>query len=338
MLNKLKNIDWTRAMFLVPILLVAGISISHVISWYDLANPYSWALYLSVAIEIGAMTSLIAATKKIKGGVWFMFGLVTFIQVVGNIFYCYANIDETDTFFQKWIELTSPIFETMGTDADDIIPHKRWLALLEGGLLPLISLTSLHFYTKYERDDDDTPNHNNPTTPNHNNPTEKLDLEPTVVKNTTVQKDVENEVVSEGVSEVVNEVVNEEPNLVDEFVVTDEQYNEIMKKLSESNTVIEEVEESIQNPELVEEENPENEITWGDKRDDNYEEEVESLKVDKKELPELVKKTQEKFYPNTKETDLGRKTLKEEEGGKKTLVYNKRERREKNYPYRLKNI
>jgi hypothetical protein len=27
---------------------------------------------------------------------------------------------------------------------------KRWLAFLEGGLLPIISLTSLHFFTKYD--------------------------------------------------------------------------------------------------------------------------------------------------------------------------------------------
>ena len=27
---------------------------------------------------------------------------------------------------------------------------KRWLAFLEGGLLPVISLTSLHFFTKYD--------------------------------------------------------------------------------------------------------------------------------------------------------------------------------------------
>ena len=71
-------------MFLVPIFLVAGISISHVVAWYDITNPFSWAIYLSIAIEIGAITALIAATQKIKGGVWFMFGLVTFVQMVGN--------------------------------------------------------------------------------------------------------------------------------------------------------------------------------------------------------------------------------------------------------------
>ena len=78
-----------RAMFLIPILLVAGISISHVVSWYDLTNPISWAIYLSIAIEVGAMTALVAATNRIKGGVWFMFGLVTFIQMIGNIFFSF---------------------------------------------------------------------------------------------------------------------------------------------------------------------------------------------------------------------------------------------------------
>ena len=140
-----------RSMFLVPIFLVAGISISHVVAWYDITNPFSWAIYLSVAIEIGAITALIAATQKIKGGVWFMFGLVTFVQMIGNIFYSYKEIDPTGDLFKAWVELTSPIFEVFGTEPTDIIAHKRWLAILGGGLLPIISLTSLHFFVKYEK-------------------------------------------------------------------------------------------------------------------------------------------------------------------------------------------
>lgn len=87
-----------RTMFLVPIILVAGISISHVVSWYNIANPLSWAIYLSIAIEVGAMTALVAATNKINGGVWFMFGLVTFIQMVGNIFFTYKEIDQQEIY------------------------------------------------------------------------------------------------------------------------------------------------------------------------------------------------------------------------------------------------
>ena len=139
-----------RTMFLVPIILVAGISISHVVSWYDIANPFSWAVYLSIAVEVGAMTALVAATNKIKGGVWFMFGLITFIQMIGNIFFSYKEIDASSDLFKSWVELTGPLFEGLGSDPSDIISQKRWLAFLEGGLLPIISLTSLHFFTKYD--------------------------------------------------------------------------------------------------------------------------------------------------------------------------------------------
>ena len=141
-----------RSMFLIPILLVAAISISHVVTWYEMANPISWAIYLSIAIEVGAMTALVAATNKIRGGVWFMFGLVTFIQMIGNIFYSYYQIDETSELFKSWVELTSPIWEMAGTTST--IGLKRWLAFLEGGLLPLISLTSLHFFVTYEKEEE----------------------------------------------------------------------------------------------------------------------------------------------------------------------------------------
>ena len=158
-----KLIKWVknnpnRTMFLVPILLVAGISISHVVSWYDIANPISWAIYLSIAIEVGAMTARVAATNKIKGGVWFMFSLITFIQMIGNIFYSYKEIDQNGDLFKSWVELTGPIWEMIGSDTTDIPAMKRWLAFLEGGLLPIISLTSLHFFVKYDgKKEEETP-------------------------------------------------------------------------------------------------------------------------------------------------------------------------------------
>ena len=66
-----------RFMFLIPIILVAIISISHVVTWYDMANPIMWAVYLSVAIEIAAMTALVAASNRINqrnmAYVWFSY-------------------------------------------------------------------------------------------------------------------------------------------------------------------------------------------------------------------------------------------------------------------------
>lgn len=157
-------IDWIkknkssiiRVMFIIPILLVAAISISHVVSWYDMANPISWAIYLSIAVEIDAMTALSAASVKVKGfSVWMVFGIVTLIQFMGNIFFSYKEINLNDANFKSWVELVTPVFDMVGLDSSDPITHKRWLALLTGGLLPLISLTCLHFFIKYGGVDDD---------------------------------------------------------------------------------------------------------------------------------------------------------------------------------------
>jgi len=126
------------------------VSISHVTVWYDLANPFVWSIFMSISIEIGAMSALVATTNKIKGGVWFMFIIVTFIQMIGNIFFSYKEIDANGDLFKSWMELTNPVWEALGSDTSDIIASKRWLAFLEGGLLPIISLTSLHFFIKYD--------------------------------------------------------------------------------------------------------------------------------------------------------------------------------------------
>ena len=138
-----------RMAFLVPILSVAIISISHVVKWYDLANPISWAIYLSIAIEIAALSSIAAASVKVKGfSVWFVFIIVTLIQFIGNIYFSYTEINVSSKEFKDWAELTGPLFESF-SDIEDAVAQRRLLAILEGGLLPLISLTCLHFFIKY---------------------------------------------------------------------------------------------------------------------------------------------------------------------------------------------
>ena len=208
-LNWLKN-NPIRSMFLIPIFLVAGISISHVVSWYDIANPFQWAIYLSIAIEIGAITALIAATNRIQGGVWFMFGLVTFIQMVGNIFYCFKEIDPNGDLFIAWVELTSPIWDLLGTEETDVIGLKRWLAFLEGGLLPIISLTSLHFFVKYEKPDEIVEQVIEK--PIVEEVIEEPVVEEPVVEEPVIEEVIEEPVVEEPiVEEVIEEPVEEEP-------------------------------------------------------------------------------------------------------------------------------
>lgn len=148
LINKLMSIKretYVKNSFLMPILLVVVISISHVVTWYDIGNPFAWAMYLSFAIEIFALASISAASIHVsRGSIWFLFGIVTFIQMTGNIFFSFNDIDVNGELFQSWVELIQPLF-----DEWDSTDHRRFLAAIQGGSLPIMSLTALSFYLKF---------------------------------------------------------------------------------------------------------------------------------------------------------------------------------------------
>ena len=248
-----------RTMFLVPILLVAGISISHVVSWYNIANPINWAIYLSIAIEVAAMTALVAATNKIKGGVWFMFGIVTLVQMIGNIFFSFKEVDENGELFKSWVELTAPLWDSIGSDSTDVNSMKRWLAFLEGGLLPIISLTSLHFFVKYDGS--------------------------------------KNEPVNEPVNDTVNDTVNEGVNLDDEVVlspdsITNSTY-EITKEIFEFNEQLDNTDESVDVETFLDE----SQYLNLQENNDSVNETTETISDDIREIVDEVVNTENTKFP-----------------------------------------
>jgi hypothetical protein len=139
--------------FLVPILTVAFVSISHVAKWYGLSNPVSWAIYLSFGVEIAALSALAAISAQMGRKVYFPFAIVTLIQFIGNIFFAYQFIDINSQSFKDWIDLVDPLVSFMGVESGDIVGHKRFLALFAGGMLPIISLSFLHMLVKFEEDE-----------------------------------------------------------------------------------------------------------------------------------------------------------------------------------------
>lgn len=134
--------------FLVPIVTVAIVSISHVTSWYGLTNNSTWSIYLSFGVEIAALAALAAISVNMGKNVYMPFGIVTMIQLIGNIFYSYQYIDESSKQFKDWVELSNVFFQYI-IDENDIVGHKRLLAVFSGGLLPIISLSFLHMLVKY---------------------------------------------------------------------------------------------------------------------------------------------------------------------------------------------
>ena len=203
--------------FLIPIITVAIVSISHVTKWYGISNPVTWAVYLSVGIEIAALSALAAISADMGKKVYFPFGIVTLVQFIGNIFFAYSYIDINGESFKSWVELTSPLVEFMGVDPNDFVGHKRFLAFFAGGMLPIISLSFLHMLVKF------TQNSKNET----NTP-----IEP----NTPVveAKDIVGEVsrvrLSEDDLSVLEEILSNPPKPNEELVKAVKEYE---KKLDE---------------------------------------------------------------------------------------------------------
>jgi len=139
--------------FLVPIITVAIVSISHVTKWYGLSNPLSWAIYLSVGIEIAALSALAAISAQMGKKVYFPFAIVTLIQFIGNIFFAYQYIDVASQSFKDWVDMVDPIVSYLGVESGDPVGHKRFLALFSGGMLPIISLSFLHMLVKFEEEE-----------------------------------------------------------------------------------------------------------------------------------------------------------------------------------------
>jgi len=216
--------------FIIPIVVVAVVSISHVTQWYGIANPLSWAIYLSFGIEIAAMSALAAISVNLSKHVYLPFIIVTFIQFIGNVFFSYDYIKFTDHYFIAWVELVSPIFQFTGVEPTDLIGHKRILALFAGGTLPIISLSFLHLLVRF---------------------TEEQRLKELA----ELEKPVETKPIEETPAEVVDI-----QDLASEFSrarLTDEQLEQLSDYLSKkppidkSDVLVPEVTEEVTNPDVV---------------------------------------------------------------------------------------
>jgi hypothetical protein len=118
--------------FVTLYLIVSIISTIHVIDFFRLSNPNWLAISLAVAFEIGAaasLASLIALKKMNRSLVWGLFITLTCMQMMGNTYYAFKNLEN----FQDWVDLFGL------TDSEPIF-QKRVLSIISGAVLPLVAL------------------------------------------------------------------------------------------------------------------------------------------------------------------------------------------------------
>lgn len=118
--------------FVMLYVLVSLISTIHVIDFFELSNPRSMAIALAVAFEVGAaasLASLITLDKMNKTLVWALFIAITAMQMQGNMYYAFQNLEN----YESWSELFNLIEE-------EPLFQKRILAFVSGAILPLVAL------------------------------------------------------------------------------------------------------------------------------------------------------------------------------------------------------
>jgi hypothetical protein len=219
--------------FLIPILLVAFVSISHVTTLYSLANPLSWAIYLSVAVEIAALAALAGVSAKFGKFIYLPFGIVTFIQFVGNFFYSYSHININSQDFKDWVDMISGLLEPIGVDPTDVVAHRRILAFITGGLIPFISLTFAHMLIVYSSKIQTNEDNVEPVNDTVNDTVSDTVSEPVIL---TEEEVVE---ISKKAGQVEAEQVEEKINPTPEELV---RLEEALKNLEEKSKIEEPVE------------------------------------------------------------------------------------------------
>jgi len=229
--------------FLIPILLVAFVSISHVTTLYSLANPLSWSIYLSVAVEIAALAALAGISAKFGKFIYIPFGIVTLIQFVGNFFYSYSHINITSQDFKDWVDMISGLLEPIGVDPTDVVSHRRILAFITGGLIPFISLTFAHMLIVYSSKIQTNEDNVEPVNDTVNDTVSDTVNEPVVLTEEVIEQ------LSTDAGKIEFETVEEKINPTPEEISRLEEALILLETKNSENTILEEV---INEPEIEE--------------------------------------------------------------------------------------
>lgn len=128
-------------------LLVSIISTIHSINFFELSNPRWMAITLAIGFEVGAassLASLIIMDRMNKTLVWSLFITITLMQINGNLYYAFINMQE----YGSWVELFNLL------EWEDL-EQKRLLAAVSGAILPLIALGFIKSLVDYIKPSED---------------------------------------------------------------------------------------------------------------------------------------------------------------------------------------
>ena len=172
--------------FLFLYLLVAGISFCHAVQFFNIGNVMWMAATLAFAFELGLALSLAAILlsdeNKKNTLPWILMIILTFVQVVGNVYSTFKYISLSDVDY--YIYLQKPLLfwiEEISQETVQII-----ISWIIGAILPIVALFMTDMVASNMKivymKDDDTGNKDEDVTEDHND-TVNVDEDATVVHN-----------------------------------------------------------------------------------------------------------------------------------------------------------
>lgn len=127
-------------LFCILYVAIAFVSLYHAIAFFALANPLWLAIVLAIAFEVGQAVVLFAllsnTTEKKQTMPWVLMGILTIVQVLGNVFssYKYMIIHNADQikYFTK-----SVLFFIQSPNPDY---NYVMISYIIGAILPVVAL------------------------------------------------------------------------------------------------------------------------------------------------------------------------------------------------------
>lgn len=133
----------------------SAISTVHLIELFSLGNTNWISILLALTFEIGSIASFLVLTildKIKKSMVWFIFSVLSFMQIIGNIYYSFDYINNHLKLNPQYLDSFTELFSLfLGNDISTI---KVFLACLIAVPIPLISLSFLKSLIDYVKDDE----------------------------------------------------------------------------------------------------------------------------------------------------------------------------------------
>lgn len=205
--------------FLFLYLLVAGISFCHAVQFFNIGNVMWMAATLAFAFELGLALSLAAILlsdeNKKNTLPWILMIILTFVQVVGNVYSTFKYISLSDVDY--YIYLQKPLLfwiEEISQETVQII-----ISWIIGAILPIVALFMTDMVASNMKivymKDDDTGNKDEDVTETHDDIVDK-DENVAEVHNDTINEDEDATEVYNDIDKYEKDVLPESSDVKDE--------------------------------------------------------------------------------------------------------------------------